>query len=143
MSAERNPIRKTSRGWYWGSQGPFPTREKALSVMRAAFASGYRGRGRNPFGFRIGDKVQTIPLGPSGAWRMKGTITGFQLLPTRRPHRLLSNAILDHKKVAPISLLEKDSHPGSRGRNPSSFEERYEVRQGSELVGFFPTYNMA
>jgi hypothetical protein len=37
------PIHKTKKGWYWGSKGPFKTRAKAESVMRAAFANGYRG----------------------------------------------------------------------------------------------------
>lgn len=36
------PIRKTTQGYYWGSQGPFPTREKAEQVAMAAYASGYR-----------------------------------------------------------------------------------------------------
>ncbi len=27
----------------WGSKGPFPTKAKALSVARAAYASGYKG----------------------------------------------------------------------------------------------------
>jgi transcriptional regulator GlxA family with amidase domain len=27
----------------WGSQGPFPTKAKALQVARAAYASGYKG----------------------------------------------------------------------------------------------------
>ena len=38
-----NPVYKTEEGYWWGSQGPFPTREKALEVSRAAFASGYKG----------------------------------------------------------------------------------------------------
>lgn len=36
------PIMKTSKGWYWGSKGPFPTREKAEQVAQAAYSSGYR-----------------------------------------------------------------------------------------------------
>ena len=36
------PIRKTQQGYWWGGQGPFPTREKAESVEVAANASGYR-----------------------------------------------------------------------------------------------------
>lgn len=36
------PIRKTDKGWYWGSKGPFATKSKALAVARAAYASGYR-----------------------------------------------------------------------------------------------------
>ena len=36
------PIRKTQQGYYWGSKGPFPTREKAEEVAMAAYASGYR-----------------------------------------------------------------------------------------------------
>ena len=31
-----------SKGWYWGSKGPFKTREKAMQVMKAAMANGYR-----------------------------------------------------------------------------------------------------
>ena len=36
------PIHKTSKGYYWGSKGPFPTREKAEEVQKAAYASGYK-----------------------------------------------------------------------------------------------------
>ena len=36
------PIRRTSKGYYWGEKGPFPTREKAEAVERAAYANGYR-----------------------------------------------------------------------------------------------------
>lgn len=36
------PLRKTDKGWFWGGQGPFPSKAKALSVARAAYASGYK-----------------------------------------------------------------------------------------------------
>ena len=36
------PIRKTSKGYYWGDKGPFTTKEKAEAVERAAYANGYR-----------------------------------------------------------------------------------------------------
>lgn len=36
------PIRKTDQGWYWGSKGPFATKQKAIDVGRAAHASGYQ-----------------------------------------------------------------------------------------------------
>lgn len=36
------PIRKTDKGYYWGSKGPFDTKAKALQVARAAYASGYK-----------------------------------------------------------------------------------------------------
>ena len=36
------PIRHTDKGWYWGSKGPFASKDKALAVARAAHASGYR-----------------------------------------------------------------------------------------------------
>lgn len=35
------PIRKTNQGWFWGSKGPFATKQKAIDVGRAAHASGY------------------------------------------------------------------------------------------------------
>lgn len=49
------PITKRDNGWYWGSQGPFDSREKAQEVAQAAHASGYqkawitnpRGDGKN------------------------------------------------------------------------------------------------
>lgn len=36
------PVVKRKDGWYWGSRGPYDTKEKAESVGRAAYASGYR-----------------------------------------------------------------------------------------------------
>jgi len=36
------PLRKTDKGWFWGSKGPFPTKDKALSVARAAHAHGFK-----------------------------------------------------------------------------------------------------
>lgn len=49
------PIRKTDKGWYWGSKGPFDTKAKAQAVARAAYASGYReqeGNGMNHTGIK-------------------------------------------------------------------------------------------
>ena len=40
------PIRKTKKGWKWGSKGPFKTKKKAQQVARAAYASGYKGEGK-------------------------------------------------------------------------------------------------
>ena len=36
------PIVKKPDGWYWGSQGPFDTKQKAIDVGQAAYASGYQ-----------------------------------------------------------------------------------------------------
>jgi hypothetical protein len=36
------PIRRTDQGFYWGSKGPFPTREQAEAAARAAYSSGYK-----------------------------------------------------------------------------------------------------
>ena len=36
------PLRHTDKGWFWGSQGPFASKDKALAVARAAYASGYK-----------------------------------------------------------------------------------------------------
>lgn len=36
------PFRKTDKGYYWGSKGPFPTMAKAQQVARAAYASGFK-----------------------------------------------------------------------------------------------------
>jgi len=36
------PIKKTNKGWYWGSKGPFNSKKKAQQVAQAAYASGYQ-----------------------------------------------------------------------------------------------------
>jgi DNA-binding ferritin-like protein len=36
------PFRKTDKGYYWGSKGPFDTLAKAQQIARAAYASGYK-----------------------------------------------------------------------------------------------------
>ena len=36
------PVMKKPDGWYWGSKGPFATKQKALQVGQAAYASGYK-----------------------------------------------------------------------------------------------------
>jgi hypothetical protein len=48
------PLRHTKAGWMWGSKGPFPSKAKALSVARAAYANGYKGEGD--------DKKKSEPL---------------------------------------------------------------------------------
>lgn len=35
------PVRRTAKGYYWGSKGPFKTKKKAEEVAKAAYASGY------------------------------------------------------------------------------------------------------
>lgn len=41
------PIRKTDKGWFWGSKGPFDTKAQAASVARAAYAHGYKEEAMN------------------------------------------------------------------------------------------------
>jgi hypothetical protein len=36
------PVSKKSDGWYWGSKGPFDTKQKAIQVGQAAHASGFK-----------------------------------------------------------------------------------------------------
>ena len=36
------PIKRTNKGWYWGSKGPFKSKRKAQKVAQAAYASGYQ-----------------------------------------------------------------------------------------------------
>ena len=38
------PIIKRGSKYYWGNQGPFPTREKAEEVAQADYSSGYQGK---------------------------------------------------------------------------------------------------
>ena len=47
------PLTKKQSGWYWGSQGPFDTKAKALQVARAAYASGYKEKKSDVISFRI------------------------------------------------------------------------------------------
>lgn len=36
------PIVKKQNGWYWGSKGPFASKQKAIQVGQAAHASGFK-----------------------------------------------------------------------------------------------------
>jgi DNA-binding ferritin-like protein len=36
------PVVKKQDGWYWGSKGPFASKQKAIQVGQAAYASGYK-----------------------------------------------------------------------------------------------------
>lgn len=36
------PVTKKPDGWYWGSKGPFDTKQKAIQVGQAAHASGFK-----------------------------------------------------------------------------------------------------
>ena len=47
------PLTKKQSGWYWGSQGPFDTKAKALQVARAAHASGYKAQSNDVLSYRI------------------------------------------------------------------------------------------
>jgi hypothetical protein len=47
------PLTKKQSGWYWGSQGPFDTKAKALSVARAAYASGYKAQSKDVLTYRV------------------------------------------------------------------------------------------
>ena len=40
------PVHKKGNKWYWGSRGPFDSKEKARQVEKAAYASGYKGKKR-------------------------------------------------------------------------------------------------
>ena len=47
------PLVKKQSGWYWGSQGPFDTKAKALQVARAAYASGYKKQNADVISYRV------------------------------------------------------------------------------------------
>jgi hypothetical protein len=52
------PIRHTDKGWYWGSKGPFASKDKALAVARAAHSSGYKKE--NAMNTTIGEFIGTL-----------------------------------------------------------------------------------
>lgn len=54
------PLVKKQSGWFWGSQGPFDTKAKALSVARAAYASGYKKQNSDSITYRV-DESQWKP----------------------------------------------------------------------------------
>lgn len=51
------PYKKTDQGWFWGSKGPFPTKQKAMDVARAAYAHGFKESEMNKI---IGEFVGTL-----------------------------------------------------------------------------------
>lgn len=55
------PLTKKQSGWYWGSQGPFDTKAKALQVARAAYASGYKAQSKDVISYRIDESSWKRP----------------------------------------------------------------------------------
>jgi len=51
------PVSKKSDGWYWGSKGPFDTKQKAIQVGQAAHASGFKESIMDPI---VGTFVSTM-----------------------------------------------------------------------------------
>ena len=55
------PLVKKQSGWFWGSKGPFDTKAQALSVARAAFASGYKGEKNDVITYRVDESSWKAP----------------------------------------------------------------------------------
>jgi hypothetical protein len=55
------PLVKKQSGWYWGSQGPFDTKAKALAVSCAAYASGYKSQSNDVISYRVDEQVWKPP----------------------------------------------------------------------------------
>jgi hypothetical protein len=55
------PLVKKQSGWYWGSQGPFATKDKALQVARAAYANGYKQQSTDVITFRVDENTWKPP----------------------------------------------------------------------------------
>jgi hypothetical protein len=55
------PLVKKQSGWYWGSQGPFDTKAKALAVSRAAYASGYKAQSKDVLTYRVDEGLWKPP----------------------------------------------------------------------------------
>lgn len=51
------PVSKKSDGWYWGSKGPFDTKQKAIQVGQAAHAAGFKESIMDPI---VGTFVSTL-----------------------------------------------------------------------------------
>lgn len=54
------PIKKKSDGWYWGSKGPFPTKQKAIQVGQAAHANGFKGEAMNDNKYTVQEFVLSL-----------------------------------------------------------------------------------
>lgn len=55
------PLVKKQSGWFWGSQGPFDSKAKALSVARAAYASGYKQQKADVISYRVDESSWKSP----------------------------------------------------------------------------------
>ena len=79
------PIKEQDGKWYWGSQGPFDTKEKAQEVAQAAYSSGYQGSFKKFLAFQKGkytqEEVQYAVASPEQLERGEkcGTCYYFQL----------------------------------------------------------------
>ena len=89
------PITKRKGKWYWGSKGPYKSRNKAEEVQRAAYASGYG----------VQQKIEKIQMG--------GRMDGIQR------QRTVSEIQADEKKIKKHYLLDeaKGSTQSPRGKS--------------------------
>ncbi|CAB4136529.1 hypothetical protein UFOVP306_22 [uncultured Caudovirales phage] len=84
------PLAKRDNGWYWGGKGPFPTKAKAQSVARAAYASGYSKQG-NTMKFSV-EKTGNDPV-MQFVMCLLHSVTGAHIL------HLISQSYSQHKAL--------------------------------------------
>ena len=59
------PIKQTDKGWFWGSKGPFATKQQAQNVARAAYSHGYKEEtdmSQNPIGEFVGTLLHSATI---------------------------------------------------------------------------------
>ena len=102
------PINKKDDGWYWGSKGPFKSKEKAEEVQQAAHASGYEKSKDQPL-----EKFLAALIGGAARVAGKGAAggTGKALAQDAILSRLSSDEEEEEDGVLPINAFEMSKSP--------------------------------
>lgn len=117
------PVHKKDGNWYWGSKGPFDSKEKAEAVGRAAYASGYADDTARTVDGNGYVTVEGNPISKEGVYDYLGSeIPGYTGNPTdivkvyRPGKELAKQETIDSFKLMPF--IDDHTWLGDEGTDP-------------------------
>jgi len=133
VKAARNPIRHTTQGWYWGGRGPFPTREKAVEVQRAAYAAGYKGRNpkiSRPRGIEDGlIKAETEE-------QIKKLVLKFRATPPLERKKLLRDLVLRARTHDDVDIIRQAVRRANLFLELQEVQKEIETERARRRLGY-------
>ena len=136
LRVTKNPILHTTKGWFWGSRGPFSTREKAVEVARAAYAAGYRGNPKisRPRGIEDGlIKAETEE-------QIKKLVLKFKATPPLERTKLLRDLILRVRTHDDVDLIRQAVRRANLLLELQEVQKEIETERARRRLGYKSRY---